>query len=119
MLRVEKQRKGKKSFHFNGGDETIELILRTIISVIQLRINGAEADLWKESARDSPSAGKPAANENLGTMVIPTEFPAANTISQTDVDVQENLLRQYEQKFAELFEQQKLTMLQRWFFEDF
>ena len=39
-------------------------------------------------------------------MVIPTEFPTANTISQTDADVQGNLLREYEQKFAELPEQQ-------------
>ena len=39
-------------------------------------------------------------------MVIPTEFPTANTISQTDADVQGNLLREYEQQFAELPEQQ-------------
>ena len=103
--------KGKESIHFNGSDETTGLSLRTIISVIQLRINRAEADLWKELARVSSSAGKPAANENLGTMVIPAEFPTANTISQTDADAQGNLLREYEQKFAELLEQQKLTML--------
>ena len=38
-------------------------------------------------------------------------FPTANTISQTDADVQGNLLREYEQKCAELPEQQKLTIL--------
>ena len=31
--------------------------------------------------------------------------------TQTDAEVQGNLLRQYEQKFAELVEQQKLTKL--------
>ena len=31
--------KGKKSIHFNGGDETFELILRTIISVNQLSVS--------------------------------------------------------------------------------
>ena len=36
--------KGKKSIHFNGSDETIELILRTNISVNQLSIYGAVAD---------------------------------------------------------------------------
>ena len=35
-------------------------------------------------------------------MVVPTEFPYAYTISQTDVDVQGKLLREDEQKFAEL-----------------
>ena len=37
--------KGKTSIHFNGSDATIELILRTIISVNQLSIYGAVADL--------------------------------------------------------------------------
>ena len=37
--------KGKRSIHFNDSEETIELILRTIISVNQLSIYGAETDL--------------------------------------------------------------------------
>ena len=67
--------------------------------------------MCKELARISLGTGKPAANENLESMVIPTEFPIANPISQTGVEVQGNLLREYEQKFAELPEQQKLTKL--------
>ena len=35
-------------------------------------------------------------------MVITTEFPTVESISQTDDEVQGNLLREYEQKFAEL-----------------
>ena len=42
--------KGVKSIHFNGSDDTIELILRTVISVNQLSVYGA---LCKDSARDS------------------------------------------------------------------
>ena len=110
-----------KTIHFNGCDESIELILRTIISVNQLSIYGAVADLCKQLARDSSSQGKPAANENWGSMVIPTEFPTANTISQTDADVQGNLLPEYEQKWAELPEQQKIdqTLLRRWFLAEY
>ena len=66
--------KGKKTIHFNGSDETIDLILRTIISVNQLSVCGAAADLCKELARDSASAGKPAANENLGSMANRQNF---------------------------------------------
>ena len=40
--------KGKKAFHFNGSDETTELILRTLVSVNQLSMYGAVADLCKE-----------------------------------------------------------------------
>ena len=43
--------------------------------------------------------------------MLPTELPNANTTSQTDMSVQENLLRYYEQNFAELPEDQKLTKL--------
>ena len=65
--------------------------------------------LCKEMARDLPSAGKRAANEISESMVVLTELTNADTISQTDVDVQGNLLREYEQRFAELPEYQKLT----------
>ena len=44
-------------------------------------------------------------------MVIPTEFQIANPIPQTDAQVQRKLLREYQQKFAELLEKQKLTKL--------
>ena len=36
--------KGVKTIHFNGGDETIELILRTVIFDNQLSVYGAVAD---------------------------------------------------------------------------
>ena len=92
--------KGKTSLHFNGCDETIELVLRTVISVNQLSVYRAAADLCKELTRDSAGAGKPAANRNLESMVIPTEFPTADPVSQADAEVQRKLLREYEQKFA-------------------
>ena len=40
--------KGVKSIHFNGSADTIELILRTAISVNQLSIYGAVTDLCGE-----------------------------------------------------------------------
>ena len=50
--------KGIKSIHFNGSDDTIELTLRTIISVSQLSVYGAVADVCGEWARDSKGAGR-------------------------------------------------------------
>ena len=60
--------KGKKSIHFNGSEETIILVLRTIICVNQLSICGAVANLCKELSKDSEVAGKLAANEDLESM---------------------------------------------------
>ena len=51
---------GKKTIHNNGSEGTVELILRTVISVNQLSIYGAVADLCNRLAKVSPSAGKPA-----------------------------------------------------------
>ena len=50
--------KGKKSIHFNGSEETIELVLRTIISVNPLSIYEGVADLCIELSKDSEVAGK-------------------------------------------------------------
>ena len=55
--------KGKRSIHFNGSEENIELILHTIISVNQLSIYGAAADLCKELSNDSEVAGKETCSE--------------------------------------------------------
>ena len=48
---------GKKSIHFNGSEENIELLLRTIISTKQLSVYGAIADLCKEPSEDSETSG--------------------------------------------------------------
>ena len=37
---------------------------------------------------------RPGAAGNLESMVIPTEFPTANPIAQTNAEVQGNLLRE-------------------------
>ena len=47
---LKKQRKGKLSVHLCGDDNTAELVLRTIISVNQLSIYGAAADMCDELA---------------------------------------------------------------------
>ena len=82
-----------------------------LFSSISSSVYGAVADLRGESARDSKGTERPRAAENLESLVIPTEFSTANQILQTGPEVQGNLLREYEQKFADLPEQEKLTKL--------
>ena len=69
--------KGRSAIHFNGSDETIEVILRTVISVNQISIYGAVADLCGELAweisRNSKGTEKPGALENLETILMPPE----------------------------------------------
>ena len=70
------------------------VLIRMILPVNQLSINGAVADLRAEDS-----------------MVIPTEVPIAHSKDQTDVRAQGNLLAEYELKHAALPEQEKLTKL--------
>ena len=104
--------KGKLSIHFNGSDETVEV---TVISVNELSVYGAVADMcgdWaREISRNSKGTGEPGAPENLETMVKPPEVSTRDQTSQTDAGVQGNLLRQYDQEFTDLPEHVQLTTL--------
>ena len=103
------------SIHVNGSDETVEVILRTIISVNQLSVYGTVADMCGELAWEiskcSKGTGKPLAPDNLETMLMPPEVSTADQTSPTDARVHENLLREYEQKFANFPEHLQLTTL--------
>ena len=100
----ESKREGMKSIHLNGCDETIELILRTVISV-----DGAAADMcgdfaW-EVSRNSKGTGKPEALENLDHQKCPQQIKFLRLMQ----GVLGNLLREYEQRFADLQEHATLT----------
>ena len=97
--------KGKKSIHFNDGEEIIETILRTIICVNQLSISGAVAELVQIFVQGFKGCGEPAANEDLESMEIPAGLPTA------DPHTNAALQRDYELKFEQLPEDQKLSKL--------
>ena len=109
LRRIKKQRKGKRSIHFISSEENIELIFRTVISANQLSIYGAVADLCKELSTDSGALGKPDAYEFLETTEIPRKPPIADP--HTDAEPQGNLLQDYERKFEQLPDDQKLSKL--------
>ena len=78
----------KKTIHFNGSEQNVDLILRTVMSANQLSIYGAVADI-----------------DPLETMEIPTSDPG------TDEQRRGNLLQEYGQQFEQLFDAQKLSKL--------
>ena len=72
----------KKSTHFSGSTETIELLLRTVISANQLSIYGAVADLCDEVPKRARALGKSAAPMYLKKVEIPAVLSkAANSIN--------------------------------------
>ena len=108
---MKSKRKGQLSFHFCGDDKTVEVVLRTIISVNQLSICGAVADMCDELARRVSDC-----SERTGELVALTELMTTNKSPRTDENMQGNLLHNYEQKFANLSIDQ--TMLQCRYHED-
>ena len=80
------------------------MLLRTIISAKQLSVYGAMTDLCKELAKYSESSVKLEAPDHLETMQIPA---AARTTEQQQGDV----VPDYERRFEQLFDDQKLSKL--------
>ena len=69
----------KKTIHFNGSEQNVEFILRTVMSANQLSIYGTVADICTEVSEDTMASGKPeahAAQDPLETMKIPTGRPS-------------------------------------------
>ena len=80
-----------------------------VISVNQPSIYGVVADLCKELDPDSRNHNEGEISESL---VIPTEIPNANAISQSSTSLaQGDLLQNYERKFAEIIDDQKWSRL--------
>ena len=99
----------KKYIHFNDSTENIELLLRTNISVNQLSIYGAAADLCGEVPKRTGAPWKPAAPEHLEKIEIPTDLSNAET--HTNAQQRGNLVQEYERKFEQLSDDQKLSKL--------
>ena len=103
------------SIHFCGDDDTAELVLRTIISVNQLSVYGAVADMCDELAwriyGHSECTRKLVAQDNSETTVIPTELTTTNKSPRANGTAQGNLLQNYKQIFANIPEHLQIIKL--------
>ena len=98
--------KGNYFFTSGGDDITVEVVLRTIISVNQLNISGC-----------SERTGELVAQDNPETTVLPTELTAANRSPRTDENMQGNWLHNCERNSSRSSSIDQ-TMLQGWYQED-
>ena len=99
----------KMSIHFNGSEQNVELVWRTVTSANQLSICEAVADMCIEVSKDTMASVKPEALDPLESMEIPTERTRADP--RADEQRRGNLLQENEQQFEQLSDDQKLSKL--------
>ena len=95
---------GKKTIHFNGSEQSVEWILRTVISSNQLSIHGVVEDVCREVSKGTMDSEKPEAHDPLESMELLTEPPTADP--RTGEQRRRNLLQEYEQLFDQLSDDQ-------------
>ena len=100
---------GNTSIHFNGSTKNIELLLQMVISVNQLSLYGAVADMVAELPVGQRGSGKPKAPGQLDKQEILTQRPIPEW--QANEERQGNPLQEYEERFEILSEVQKLSRL--------
>ena len=89
---------GKLSIHFCADGDTIETVLRTIISVNQVSIYGAVSDLCEKYSACQTRTGRPVlAGQSdplfeLAKLLIMTPTPSS------EIPAQENLLQKYKER---------------------
>ena len=93
----------------NGSNENNELLLRTVISVNQLSVYGAIADLCNELPKYLRAPVKLAATDHLEKMEIPAVLSKAE--DSTNAQQRGNLVQEYERKVEQLPEDQELSKL--------
>ena len=100
---------GKTTLHFNGSRENIELLLQMVVSINQLSLYGAVADMIAELPVDQRAPEKPVASGQLDKQEIITQPPLAEI--QANEERQGNLLLEYKERFERLSVDQKLSRL--------
>ena len=93
---------GKLSFPFCADGDTIETVLRTLISVNQLSIYGAVSDLCEEYTRTE----RPVLAGQSDPLFEPARLLMTTLSPSTEVLAQENLLHKYKERVGKPFHNQ-------------
>ena len=93
------------SIHFCADVDTIETVLRTIISVNQLSIHGAVSDLCDEYRTCQARTVRPVLAEQSAPLFEPASLLMKTPTLLTEDPAQENLLQKYQERVERLSQQ--------------
>ena len=99
---------GRTTIHFTASDDNVQLLLKMVITVNQLSLNGAVADLIQELSVDERASGKPVALDQMEQEILSQPLLAE---VQANEELQGNLLQNYERRFENISQDQKLSKL--------
>ena len=101
---------GKFSTHFCADGETIETVLRTIISVIQPSTYGAVSDLCEECKSCHVRTGRLVLAGQSDPLFVPTSsLMKTHTLLTDDPAQEEDLLQRYRERFEKLSQQDRVS----------
>ena len=93
---------GKLSVHFCADGDTIETVLRTIISLNQRSIYGAVSDLCDEYRICQARTVRPVLAEQSDPLFVPASSLMTTSTPSTEDPAQEDLLQNYQERVEKL-----------------
>ena len=98
---------GKLSIHFAADQETIETIFRIIVSVNQLSLYGAVAELCEENETLHDRSGRP--DVVMGQSIVLSAIKTEVSLESDDPTNQHLLLQQYGERIEKMSQQDRLS----------
>ena len=101
--------KGKLSIHCCADHETIETVFRTIVSVNQLSLYGAVAEVCEEYESYHNKTGRPVVEGEFGSSFVPSVIETNMPLNDDDPAHKEFLLQRYRERIEKLSQQDRLN----------
>ena len=99
---------GKLSIHYCADFETIETVFRTIISVNQLSLYGAVAEMCEECESCHDRTGRPVVKGQSNPLFVPSVIKT-NIPLNDDLAQEEYLLQRYRERIEKSSQQDRLS----------
>ena len=100
---------GKLSIHYCADLETIQTVFRTIISVNQLSLYGAVAEMCEEYETFHDRTGQPVVGGQSSSSFVPSVIKTEVPLDCDDLARKDLLLQQYGERIEKLSQQDKLS----------
>ena len=104
---------GKLSIHYCADQETIAIVFRTIISVNQLSLYGAVAEVCEEYETSHDTTGQPVVGGQSRSSFVPSVINTNVPLNNDDPTQKELLLQRYGERIEKLSQQDRMSKFVR------